>query len=85
VIRRASHWEVLTCPKECPQLVLTESLPTTGEDARILQYALCLPEPWGANLMESTARNRDIMVEKLLADGTRVAGLEEALSFTEEK
>ena len=84
VTRRASSWEILTCPKGCPQLVLTESLPTTGEDAQILQYVFCLPAPWGANLLESTARNRDVMVEKLLAEGTRVAGLEEALSFNEE-
>lgn len=80
VARHETRWHISRTGTGRVALVLEEYVHTTAEGGgRYASTRSLLPEPVGSELWSAVMEQRDALVEKTLAEGTRVFDLEKGL------
>lgn len=79
-VRHETRWSISRTDTGRVALVLEEYVHTTAEGGgRYASTRSLLPEPVGSELWSAVMEQRDTLVEKTLAEGTRVFDLEKGL------
>lgn len=81
ISRHETRWSITRTETGRVALVLEEYLHTTAEGGgRYATTRALLPEPTGTHLLDAVREQRDTLVEKTLAEGTRIIDLEKGLT-----
>lgn len=79
-VRHETRWKISRTDTGRVALILEEYVHTTAESGgRLASTRALLPEPTGSELWSAVMEQRDTLVEKTLAEGTRVFDLEKGL------